>query len=453
MWRRWICRAGVRSSGTGLAIAGALLLVLAFPAAATAARWIEPYDFPIKDPLAATVVGTPPELKVKLPELERSRNFYIDSLRIFPDRPVPSVLWYNQQGLDYGVVYQDHPAPLVVLIAGTGAAFNSSTMRLLAAALYGAGFNVLGIASPTFPNFIVTASATSVPGQMEDDARDIYHALELILPSVRQRIQVTDLYLTGYSLGAMNAAFVADLDAREKRLGFKRVLLLNPPVSLFSSIRILDAMYDDSIGADQARARAFVERAFKAFASLHEPGREIDLTGDFLYRAYRELKPTDEQLRTLIGLSFRLSSNSLAFVSDVMTHSGYIVSPTTELTPSTSLTRYFLQGQQRSFEDYVNGLYLPFFQKRQPGLTLDRAIQEASLKSIASFIRSDRQMGVITNADDIILAKGELDYLTGLFGDRAVIFPYGGHCGNYAERKFLDEFLGFFGGRLPGDAS
>ena len=99
------------------------------------------------------------------------------------------------------------------------------------------------------------------------------------------------------------------------------------------------------------------------------------------------------------------------------------------------------------------GSICPSSRRREPGLTLDRAIQEASLKSIASFIRSDRQMGLITNADDIILGKGELDYLTGLFGDRAVIFPYGGHCGNYAEKRFLDEFVGFFGGRLPGGAS
>jgi hypothetical protein len=453
MRRRLTHGAGGRSPRPGLALIGFLLLALTFPGAATAARWIQPYDFPITDPVAATVVGTPPYLRAELPALVRSRNFYTDSIRVFPDRAIPPVLWYNQDGLEYGVVYQDHPAPLVVLIAGTGATFNSSTMRLLAAALYGAGFHVLGLPSPSFPNFIVTASATSVPGRMDDDAQDIYRALELILPRVRQRVPVTDLYLTGYSLGAMNAAFVARQDARERRLGFERVLLLNPPVSLFASIGILDAMFDNSLGADRANAQRFVEQAFQAFASLHSSGQEVDLTGDFVYQAYRRLRPTDIQLRTLIGLSFRLASNNLAFTSDVMTRSGYIVAPTAELTPSTSLTRYFVVGQQRSFEDYVEGLYLPFFRKHEPGLTLEGAIRDASLKPLEAFIRSDKQMGLITNADDIILAKGDLDYLTGIFGDRAVIFPHGGHLGNFGERRFLEELVGFFGGHLAGGPS
>ena len=453
MRRQWTCGAGGRSSRPPLVLIGVLLLALAFPRAAMAARWVEPYDFPIRNALAATVIGTPAEVRVKLPELVRNRNFYTDAIRVFPDRHLPPVLWYNDEGLGYGVVYQDHPAPLVVLIAGTGAAFNSAKMRLLAAALYAAGFHVLGLPSPTFPNFIVTASATSVPGQMRDDASDLYHALELILPRVRRRVPVTELYLTGYSLGGMNAAFVAAQDAREHRFGFKRVLLLNPPVSLFSSIRILDAMLDEGIAADPAASRLFIQSIFDAFSSLQRSGEEIDLSGDFLYRAYRERQPTDFTLRMLIGLSFRLSSNSLAFISDVMTRSGYIVGRPAELTPSTSLTPYFIVGQRRSFEDYFDRLYLPFFQKREPGLTRDGAIHDASLKPLEGFIRSDQEMGLITNADDIILAKGELDYLTGLFGDRAVIFPYGGHCGNYGERQFLEAFVGFFGGHLAGGPS
>jgi hypothetical protein len=36
----------------------------------------------------------------------------------------------------------------------------------------------------------------------------------------------------------------------------------------------------------------------------------------------------------------------------------------------------------------------------------------------------------MTNADDIILAPGEIDFFPRVFGDRARIYPTGGHCGN-----------------------
>jgi hypothetical protein len=44
----------------------------------------------------------------------------------------------------------------------------------------------------------------------------------------------------------------------------------------------------------------------------------------------------------------------------------------------------------------------------------------------------------VTNQDDIILQTGEVDYLKSLFGDRAKIFPRGGHCGNFERQSFVE---------------
>ena len=48
------------------------------------------------------------------------------------------------------------------------------------------------------------------------------------------------------------------------------------------------------------------------------------------------------------------------------------------------------------------------------------------------------------NADDIILADGELDYLVGVFGARAKIYPDGGHCGNMAHRDNVAFMVDYF---------
>src|SRR4051812_24358588 len=171
-------------------------------------------------PLAYTVVGTPPAEQVALPELEPYRNVRSDTVKVLPERRVPDVLWFEREGLRYGLVYRETRAPLVFLIAGTGASSDSELNKTLARALYAAGMHVVGLPSPTHPNFIVNASETGVPGKLDDDARDLYRAMRLILPRVKERVDVSDVYVTGYSLGAANAAWVARLDESEHAIGF-----------------------------------------------------------------------------------------------------------------------------------------------------------------------------------------------------------------------------------------
>jgi hypothetical protein len=41
------------------------------------------------------------------------------------------------------------------------------------------------------------------------------------------------------------------------------------------------------------------------------------------------------------------------------------------------------------------------------------------------------------NRDDFLVSSADLDYLEGLLGDRAKIYPYGGHMGNlwYSQNR------------------
>ena len=52
----------------------------------------------------------------------------------------------------------------------------------------------------------------------------------------------------------------------------------------------------------------------------------------------------------------------------------------------------------------------------------------------------------MTNADEIILAPGELEYLRDVFGARAKIFPTGGHGGNLTYRDNVEYMVQFFKG-------
>jgi hypothetical protein len=97
-----------------------------------------------------------------------------------------------------------------------------------------------------------------------------------------------------------------------------------------------------------------------------------------------------------------------------------------------------------SFVDYIDQMYLPYFQEKIPGSTREGLIAESSLESIESFLRSADNIGVMHNVDDIIMAEGEIDYLRQVFGSRARIYPSGGHCGNMDHHDNVAFMVDYF---------
>jgi len=157
------------------------------------------YGFPIEDSFKATVVGTPEADQKVFPPIPVK----VDRLTVFPDRKAPDYLWYESQ-LRYSYAFQDKPAPLIFLIAGTGGSYNGQKNQAMGRAFYRAGFHVVSLSSPTLPNFIVSASKTGVPGHAVHDAEDLYNVMEIIWNKFKDDIKVTDFYVTGYSLGGFN---------------------------------------------------------------------------------------------------------------------------------------------------------------------------------------------------------------------------------------------------------
>jgi len=205
---------------------------------------VENYGYPFTNRYVATVVGTPAENSAKLPE---RIPFKKQRIEIFPDRQPPEVLWYGKE-LIYSVALQKKKSPLIFLIAGTGAAHNGGKNTNMARAFYQAGFHVVSISSPTYPNFVISASSSGVPGHAQHDAEDLYRVMETIWRKLQKKIEVSSFNLTGYSLGGFNAAFVSQLDEERQTFNFRRVLMINPPVSLYNSISLLDRMSENIPG-------------------------------------------------------------------------------------------------------------------------------------------------------------------------------------------------------------
>ncbi len=388
---------------------------------------VENYGYPITNRYVATVVGTPEDMKADLPAKIPFRK---RRMEIFPDRTPPDVLFYGEKFI-YSEALQKDKAPLIFLIAGTGAAHNGGKNRNMARAFYQAGFHVVSISSPTYPNFVISASSSGVPGHAEKDAEDIYRVFEAIWGRLKDKIEVSSFNLTGYSLGAFNSAFVAKLDEERQVFNFERVLMINPPVSLYNSISLLDRM-SENIPGGVDNFDKFFQQLVSAFTEVYK--QSDDIGEDFLYKAYEALDLKNEELAALIGVSFRLSSGSMVFVSDVMSDAGYVKPKGLELDRYANLTPYRQAVSRTGFTDYYHELFYPYFREQDPSLERDDFIKSMSLTAIADYLRNAEHITVIHNVDDVILEPGEIDFFPEVFGDRATIFPYGGHCGNMSYR-------------------
>ena len=405
-----------------LALLAGLWLCMA-PLTAGAAE--DSYGYPISDARAATVLGTPPALRAPQPEKMRVRELVLDAR---PDVKRPDVFFFDE-GLRCLFAQQEGKAPLIFLISGTGGNHRAPKLASMMGQFYKNGFHVITLPSPTHPNFIISASRSHVPGDLAEDAGDLLAAMKCAWETVQKDTEVTGFFVGGYSLGATQSAFVAHLDEESKLFNFRKVVMVNPAVNLYTSVTRIEALLDGIPGGSR-KAGAFLNKMLEKFATIYRRRDYAELDNEFLYRLYRENLISKEESGGVIGISFRISLAGLIFTSDVMTNGGYVVPKNRVLTSNTSLREYLRVCSHLSFMNYFDEYFVPHFERKRPNLTREALIQAEGLRSIEDYVKSSPKFGVMTNEDDFILAPADLTYLRQIFGERLRVFPRGGHCGN-----------------------
>jgi hypothetical protein len=399
----------------------------------------EQYGYPLHDAYAATIMGTPAELRAELPQNVPTREL---TLEVIPGRKSPEIFHYNT-GLNCVLAYQKQRAPLIFLIAGTGAGSQAAHQLFLMQALYGAGFHVITLPSPTIPNFIISASRGSVPGAPVEDAIDLYQTMETAWKAVSKDIEVSDFYLAGYSLGGTQSAFVAKLDEERKVFNFRKVLMINPVISTYTAAgRIEDLL--KAVPGGNAKVGAFFNRMLDKFSQFYVYRGSGALDDTFMYDIYKKNVFSREEAGGMIGFVFRVYSAGMIFTSDVMTNGGYVVPKNRVLKVTDSLYEYFQVSTHLNLFNYLDEYLFPWAQRNHPGISKQEFIDSLSLRSIGDYLKSSDKFGVMTNADDFLLTADDLEFFRQTFSPRATIFPFGGHLGNIQYKENVARMIQFF---------
>jgi len=393
--------------------------------------------------LRSTVFGTPPQDIAPLPE--KVPLLEINATMPWA-QPVPAVFWFDKR-LRVWLSAQDKPAPLAIVISGTGGDGNTTTLSTLRAVLFGAGYHVLTVPSPTFPGFIVSTSSTGVAGDLKQDGQDLYAALQRVVGHLPRKVKVTEIDILGYSLGGANAAVVKSIDAREHKLNIHRAVMINPPVSLFSSVGRLDKLFAISIGSGDAGVERLYQKLYAQLANLYRSSDRVQIDENFLLSAAAEVLKTDSEFQAAISLVFRIDLMNMFFAGDLYARTGVVVDPDHPPKVGDSLdeTARILRG--KPFSEYFTKVFAPYYLKHRANSTTASLIADNRLDIIGDDLRNDPDYYAQTNSNDVILDSDELGWLKTTLGSKIVVYDHGGHLGNIGERQQVADMLDMLAGR------
>jgi hypothetical protein len=188
----------------------------------------------------------------------------------------------------------------------------------------------------------------------------------------------------------------------------------------------------------------FYNRLVEQLSRVYQRSKKVQMDEEFFYQAFEAVDPDNEELAALIGVSFRISSANLAFTSDIMTDFGYVKPKNVVFTKNSDPGLYAKTSLRLGFTDFFHVYFYPYHKAQDSTLTRGALIEQMSLTAIEDYLRSSEKIEVMHNADDLILEPGEIDFFPRVFGNRARIYPKGGHCGNMDFRDNVTHMVNVF---------
>jgi predicted alpha/beta-fold hydrolase len=383
------------------------------------------------NPLAMTITQV-----LAGPSVDKAKR---SSVSVYPERRKTPLL-EDRGDLRFAYRLQaDRTAPLVFVIPGTGGNSESHSAHFMAEKLFDLGYHTVVLDDPFSWNFVVSGSRSSLPGYMPQDAQDLYLAMQKINAQLIQELNIhpRSYSLTGASLGALLTLFVNRID---KQFHFEKVLLVNPPLDLLYGVKQLDNLYNEGNSLSE-------QRKLVVFNRLIDIGQDVlknkTLARDraYMQKTFDRLGFDDRDMSYLIGGSFRESLRDIIFASQQVYDLGILKNKATKYKRN---ARYD-EAMGFSFADYLNKFVYPNVRKtRGTGYDLKVMNRDSSIYQFESTIRSSRNIYVMHSEDDFLIKDGDIAWMKQTFGDRALLFRYGGHCGSMNFAEFSDGLTAVF---------
>jgi hypothetical protein len=393
------------------------------------------YKYPYHDPYLATVTTAILNADGLNPGLKRE----VVHVQVLPDRKGLPTL-EGRDELSVALYRQSGAARLMFILSGIGSNPYFGAATYFARLYHDEGFHVVILPSPMSWNFALAASRSGVPGNVPDDARDLYDAMQKTLRVLKDRhgVAITGIDFMGVSLGALEGAYLSVLDAKERKIGFDKYLLANPPSDLTYALKKLDDMV--SLGKRFGRARADAIMA-KALAIVEPFTRERKYDPAVFDKLVKQFSVfTSEEIQFLIAEYLQTVLPELVYVTEVLHE------PKNPRATKAEARHRIHDAKHMTFTEYSESIGVPTWRVEagEPKADLATFTARGSLAPILEQLRDNPRVYVVHNADDFLAEPKSIEELKEIMGERMTLYPSGGHLGNLWYPETRDHVVSIF---------
>lgn len=366
--------------------------------------------------------------------------FFTFQDREFPNRGKTRSIPIAATGKKLKFTYWLQPsnAPIVYIVPGLGSHRLAESALALAELVHQQGFSAVCISSPYNFEFMEHASTVAMPGYTPIDAHDLHAALTAIDGRL-EKLHPDRLgarALLGYSMGAFHSLFIAAAEStnRAPLLKFSRYVAINPPVRMLHGVSKLDEFYQAPLAWPAAQRTTNMENTFLKVAALSQSSLtpQTSLPFDAI------------ESRFLIGLMFRFTLRDVLFSSQQRYNQGILNHPlnTWRRAP------VYKEILAYSYHDYFEKFATPYFRTKGIDLKVPETLEGASdLRVHTAGLQANRQIRLILNQNDFLLAEEDLEWLRATFQPQHMaVFEQGGHLGNLTHPAVQKAILAALAG-------
>ncbi len=330
------------------------------------------------------------------------------------ERKLPYSCWLAAEGVSERRV--------MVILPGLGGHRLSNAVGALAEAYVNAGWSVIAFSSTMHPEYFRAMPGNDFPGNFVRDAANLDKAIACALADFNKRhpeYAAPDCSVLGYSLGAINAIFLAD---RETEVRINRIIAVNPPRNPLFALEKIDSFLNiPKEWGDNAETK--VHELFLRIAA--------SVSGS---DGMAGLKLTKEESLFVIGLFMRLPLNDLvmAKLKDGVQLDGIPAGAGLEKTIGFS------------WLDYVDKVVIPAERSVDPSVKSRKALKaKCCLDAVVDTLGQDERIRLLHAENDFLLEKEDVSWFKSTLDERAVILPNGGHLGALASPDCMAKLLEF----------
>ena len=387
----------------------------------------EDYNYPYHDPYLATVTGATLNADGLTPGIKRQ----VVHVSVLPDRDnLPGLAGLPglapRGALSVALYKQKAAAPLVFILPGTGSTPYFGLATYFAKLLYQQGAHVVILPSPMSWNFALAASRSGAPGYTPDDARDLYAAMQRVLAVLQSghNVKATRITFLGLSLGALEGAYLALLDADHGKIGIARFVLVNPPLDVYSVLKQLDEWDALKEKLGPQRAQELLAKATAIGEAFAQQRRDDEAAFDSVAKGFSGF--SREELQFLIAAYLQTAVPELVTVTQAIHDQGVLPAPPDQV------RKRLQEAKDMTFTDYTEKIAIPIWRAEtgQADASVATFTERGSLAAITDRLKGNPRVFILHNADDFLADRASIERLKEGLGDQVKIYPYGGHLGN-----------------------